>query len=125
MTHGAIEWIEIPVRELESSVEFYEQVFGWKIQREETSADHSPGYVMFQDPSGNVGGGFHSGIKPATEGTLIYISVDSIEDTLRQIARAGGSTLHPTTLIHQDVGWWAAFCDPAGNKVALYESAPK
>jgi uncharacterized protein len=120
MTHGAIEWIEIPTADLTASTGFYESVFGWKIQR-------PPGheqYPMFNDTSGKVGGGFTTSFKPMPEaGMLVYVSVDSIEAILPAIATHGGQTVKPKTLIDPNVGWWASFRDPAGNILGLYERA--
>ena len=52
MPHGAIEWIEIPAKDLKQSPHFYETVFGWKINRD-------PGweqYPMFMDTANQIGG---------------------------------------------------------------------
>jgi hypothetical protein len=122
MKHGAIEWIEIPAKDASASPKFYETVFGWKIQRSE----HMPEYPMFTDTSGNVGGGFDLRGKPAeTGGILLYISVDSIDEILPKIAPNGGKLVKEKTSISADVGWWASFTDPSGNKIGLYESARK
>lgn len=117
MPRGAVEWIEIPVVDMDASVDFYEGVFGWSIQRDEAF----PGYVMFRDPTGNVGGGFHDQINPSQTGPMIYITVDDIDKTLSAIEQAGGGIVTPRTVIDEEIGWHGAFTDPAGNKLGLYE----
>jgi hypothetical protein len=122
MKHGAIEWIEIPSKDATASPKFYETVFGWKIQRSE----QMPEYPMFTDPSGNVGGGFDLRGKPAVAGgVILYISVDSIDAIMPKITSSGGSVATEKTLISAEVGWWASFKDPSGNKIGLYERAKK
>ena len=118
MAKGAIRWIDIPSTDVEASAKFYEQAFGWKITR----SDEWPTYPMFMDSDDKVGGGFTTDIKPSEEpGIVVFISVDSIEDALRDVEAAGGATVHKKTLIHEEVGWWAWFRDPSGNVVALWE----
>lgn len=117
---GTIQYIEIPAADLDRDPAFYETVFGWKVQRDDTA------YVMWQDPSGNFGGGMYTSIKPAAEGgPRIYITVDDIDATLPTIEKAGGALTSPKTLIDEHVGWWAGFTDPAGNAMYLYQSSHK
>ncbi len=119
MTTGAIQYLELPSSDLERDATFYETVFGWKFQRE-------GGYFMFQDPTGNMGGGMYEGLAPATAGgPRIYITVDSIEEIIPAIERAGGTPTDAKTLIDENVGWWAGFLDPAGNAMYLYQSSHK
>ncbi len=118
MTNGQIDWIEIPAHDLDVLPDFYGAVFGWKIQRDE----NFPGFVIYTDTSGNVGGGFYKEIKPAREGGLmVYITVEDIEQTLSKIETSGGATLKTKTLITEQIGWWASFRDPAGNEIRLYQ----
>ncbi len=122
MTHGAIEWVEIPALDLKESPRFYESVFGWKINREHDWEQ----YPMFTDTSGRMGGGFIRSERPAGEGTpLLYISVEDIDAILPVIQQHGGTTAKEKTLIGENVGWWASFRDPGGNTIGLYQSARK
>ncbi|MFI5272850.1 MAG: VOC family protein [Ktedonobacterales bacterium] len=49
---------------------------------------------------------------------LIYIFTDDIDATLAKAEALGAKTLTPKTEIPH--GWFAAFADPAGNRIALY-----
>jgi len=51
----------------------------------------------------------------------VYIMVDSIAESLRQIQAAGGKVLTPRKEIGPDMGAFAAFADPIGNEFGLYE----
>ena len=61
------------------------------------------------------------GDRTADERTRVYIMVDDILDTLRQVESRGGKTLTPRTEISPGMGWFAAFADPVGNEFGLYE----
>jgi predicted enzyme related to lactoylglutathione lyase len=122
MAHGAIEWVEIPARDLQESPRFYESVFGWKINRHAQWEQ----YPMFMDAADKLGGGFVRAEKPAPDGgVLLYISVDDIEAMLPAIEKQGGTKVKEKTLIDESVGWWASFRDPAGNVIGLYQKARK
>jgi predicted enzyme related to lactoylglutathione lyase len=47
--------------------------------------------------------------------------VDSIAESLKRIAEAGGTVVTPRTDIGNDMGAFAAFTDPVGNEFGLYE----
>ncbi|HEX9697567.1 MAG TPA: VOC family protein [Actinomycetota bacterium] len=119
MAHGEIQHVELHTTDNAATQSFYEQVFGWTF-------DHSMGefYLMFQDPSGRVGGGFSKEI-PALGTVVFFVTVDSIEKTLAQAAELGGGVVQDKKLIDANVGSWASFKDPAGNVIGIFESAQK
>lgn len=51
MTRGKMNWIEIPATDQNESISFYEKVFGWKIDPNESN----PEYPMFYDGAGSGG----------------------------------------------------------------------
>lgn len=117
MAHGEIQHVELHTKDNATTQSFYEQIFGWTF-------DHSMGesYLMFQDGSKRVGGGFSSEI-PALDRVVFFVTVDSIDKTLAQAAELGGAVQNEKKLIDANVGSWASFKDPAGNVVGIYESA--
>ena len=121
MTHGAIEWIEIHCDEGGSADlgRFYETVFGWKLQIDQSMPD----YAMFTDTSGNVAGGFTSSHPKGDGSVMIYVTVDTADAALDAVGKAGGATKTPRTLISEEIGYWATFTDPAGNVIGLFERA--
>ena len=56
-----------------------------------------------------------------TDSLLVYVSIDDIDVTIAKAVSPGGKILMPKTEITQ-IGWWAIFADPTGNRVALYTS---
>ena len=115
MPHGKICYLEMPATTAEASAEFYSKIFGWKTRR------RGDGQLAFDDAGGVSGTWVKESDRTPDERTRIYIMVDSIADTLEQIAAAGGLVLTPRTDIGPGMGAFAAFADPAGNDFGLYE----
>ncbi|MGQ9706797.1 MAG: VOC family protein [bacterium] len=117
--------IEIPSICLKTSKEFYENVFGWKV---EIAPDMS--YAMWE-PGEGPGGGFNpvketcSCSKELPEMcSLFYIKVDCIESKTKDIEAAGGKILKTKTEV-AGYGYYAIFEDPAGGVVAIWQSKEK
>ncbi len=123
MPNHPIVHIEFPAADPGAAAKFYADAFDWQLQ-----VDPSFDYHMFS-AEGGPGGGFVKVGATAGPGTvdyktgepLIYIQTDDIEASLAKIESLGGKTLLPKTEIPQ-VGWWALFADPTGNRVGLYTS---
>ena len=116
MSNHPIVHVEIPAQDTAAASKFYAEAFGWTIQH-----DPSFDYYMFQANPG-PGGGFVQigGMGEYKQGeVLIYIGTDDIDATLAKVEASGGKTLQPKTEIPQ-MGWFAYFTDPAGNRIALY-----
>ncbi len=116
MSQHAIVHLDIPATDPAAAGKFYADLFDWKIQ-----VDPTFNYHMFQADAG-PGGGFvqvneAAGYKPGE--VLIYVSTDDIDATLARVEALGGKTLQPKTEIPQ-VGWFAFFADPAGNRIGLF-----
>ena len=120
---NAISWFEIPVTDINRAAQFYETIFGIKL-----NALDMPNIKMrlfpIDDPLGVGGaladsGGFH---KPSgTEGPLIYLNGNpDLSVALGKVEKAGGKVVMPKTLITDEIGYMAFFMDTEGNKVALH-----
>lgn len=126
MPKGILNYIQIPAIDLEKSITFYEQVFGWTVNRHPTVGGvlDQTGYPEFADSTGNNGGGFVLDRPPSRDpGLLPCIAVDSIDDTLSAVLANGGEVVKPKTPILEGVDWEALFRDPAGNTFGLFEEA--
>ena len=108
--------IEIPAADIPAASNFYQELFGWKMQH---AAEFD--YTMWADGSG-YGGGFNklSEENPAGQ-VLVYIDSDDIEADLKKVERLGGTVVMPKTDI-PGTGWYGVFKDPTGNVIALYTS---
>ena len=112
--NGKICYVEIPADDIERSIAFYQQVFGWNVR---TRGD---GSRAFDDGVGQVSGAWRLDRKPMTEvGLLIYIMVDSVTETVEKITAAGGTIVQPIGADAPEIT--ARFSDPAGNILGLYQ----
>jgi predicted enzyme related to lactoylglutathione lyase len=103
---------------------FYQDAFGWQIQ-------HLPEMnysLVMTGPSGDQGPtepGFINGglMQRQDEFTApnIVIDVDNIEDALKAVNEAGGSTVQERMEVG-DMGFAAYFNDTEGNLIGLWES---
>lgn len=117
MPHGKICYLEIPANRAEDSARFYSDIFGWKVRA------RGDGNLAFDD-SGSVSGTWvKEADRTPDERTRVYIMVDSIAESLQQIASGGGRVLTPRTDIGPNMGAFAVFADPVGNEFGLYEEA--
>jgi len=112
--NGQIGWIELYSEDSEESATFYEQAFGWRIQRDASMGD----YIMFTDAAG-LGGGFTKDAPKLAGG--IYLLTDSLESSFEAVEAAGGKKVQDRTPISGEIGSWATFSDPSGNVVGLFE----
>ena len=117
MPHGKICYVEIPANKAEDAAAFYSAIFGWKVRQ------RGDGNLAFDDSGGVSGTWVKEADRTPDERTRVYIMVDSITDSLKQIQAAGGKVLTPRTEIGAAMGAFAAFSDPVGNEFGLYEEA--
>jgi len=107
---------EIPSMDYERSKEFYEALFGWKVEV-------IPGmnYAMI-DIEGGIGGGFTNEYKPETEhGIGLYFEVDDIPATLAKAVKLGGiQAVGKTGIGGGEMGYYGEFRDPDGNLIGVW-----
>ena len=112
--NGKICYIEIPAVDIDRSVAFYQEVFGWNVR---TRGD---GSRAFDDGVGQVSGTWRLNRKPMTDvGLLIYVMVDSVAETVDKVTQAGGTIVQPIGGDAPEIT--ARFTDPAGNILGLYQ----
>jgi uncharacterized protein len=111
LAHGQLCYLQIPVRDVWQSAEFYEKTFGWRVQRPHTSFE-APGLI----------GQWVDDRPPAPDsGLLAWVKVDHIDATLEAVVANGGEVLEAPAL---DGGgrWRATIRDPAGNTLGLAQA---
>ncbi|MBV8389436.1 MAG: VOC family protein [Mucilaginibacter sp.] len=112
--NGKICYVEIPADDVSKSANFYEAVLGWPIRSE------NQGNAAFDDGVGVVSGMWTNQHKPSTEpGLLVYIMMDSVEETVDAIVANGGKIVQPIGMDAPEIT--ARFSDPAGNVFGLYQ----
>ena len=121
---------EMPYEDSKRVSDFYSKAFGWHMQvmGEEfknyvlavtTESDEKTGRP--KDP-GAINGGF---FKKDDENnvTSVVISVDNIEEAIKDIEAAGGKILRQPAEI-PGIGMWAVFIDSEGNRVSILKPSP-
>jgi predicted enzyme related to lactoylglutathione lyase len=125
---GKVVHFEIPAEDLDRAKNFYSSIFGWQLQTmpmpggEYTSVITTPVDQQTQMPTepGAINGGMMQRDE-RTPAPVITIDVEAIDDALKEIEAAGGSTVTPRTAI-SGMGAFAYFKDPEGNVVGLWET---
>jgi predicted enzyme related to lactoylglutathione lyase len=122
---GRVVHFEIPYDDGDRAHTFYESAFGWQLM-----SLPEMGYTLITSgPSGDQGptepgfinGGMMQRQDPYTAPNVV-IDVDNLEDALKAVNQAGGSTVAERQAVG-DMGFAAYFKDTEGNLLGLWESA--
>lgn len=116
-----VNWFEIPVKDMDKAKKFYQAVFGYNLEVHEMDPFTMAFFPMAEGLLPGATGTLIKGQSyvPSHSGTLVYFSVDDIEETLRKINANGGKTLMPKKSIGE-YGFIAHFEDSEGNRLALH-----
>lgn len=113
----AIVHVEIAVTNMKRAKAWYGKVFGWTFQ------DFDKEYTLWNAPGGGTGGGLFVVKKiPAKSAVRAYIQVDDVDTKLKEIKKARGKVVLPRAEV-PNFGWWAAFRDPQGAELYLWQAA--
>jgi uncharacterized protein len=120
---NAVNWFEIPAKEISRAKTFYESIF--EVQMEEMEMSGMK-YAMFpfNPMKGKVGGGLAESPMhtPGLSGSIIYLNANpDLQKVLDRIPTAGGKITMPKTSIGQN-GFMAFFTDTEGNAMALHSN---
>ena len=124
---------EMPYQDQNRVATFYEQVFGWTMNK--TGPEYG-GYVtahtadtdannMVKTP-GTINGGFYPNSPeiPGPKNTRVIVSVDDIKAAMKAVEAAGGKVQGDPVDI-PSIGLWVNFTDSEGNLVGMLQAAPK
>ena len=119
---------EIPADDVERAKSFYGSVFDWDLntmqmdEGEYTIATTTPvDESMMPTEPGGINGGLMRR-SDETPSPVITIDVDDIEQSLKDVEAAGGTTVTPRTPI-PGMGAFGYFKDPEGNVMGLWETS--
>lgn len=119
-TTNPVNWFEIPAADLTRAQAFYERTLGIEMQRQDMGDLKMAWFPMVQDGDGATGTLVQNeNYTPSYAGSLVYFSVESIEEVVARIEPAGGKVLNPKSDIGE-FGFVAHFEDSEGNRVALH-----
>ena len=122
-TH-AIDWFELPARDLDRAQAFYEKLLASTLRRE-AMGDKQLAVFAYSDTG--VGGCLMAGTNvaaPSAEGALVYLNAGpSLDATLARVAAAGGRITTPKVQLPDGMGCFAHIADSEGNRVGLHALA--
>jgi len=125
--YATVSSFEIPTREPERSARFYREVFGWEV---EPLAWGGPPYFrvrtaipVFGTAREGIDGGLTAGGEAGGQPLLVvHVHHATLEECLERIVAGGGKVEMPATRVGE-MGRFARFCDPEGNRLGLWESS--
>jgi predicted enzyme related to lactoylglutathione lyase len=117
---------EIPFDNKQRAMNFYSQIFGWRLQDIPEMKYVIANTVDVDDKqmpkeSGAINGGMMERPKEAPH-PAIYVGVKSVDAAIQKVKAAGGSVVTPRTPI-PGMGAYARITDTEGNIIGLFESA--
>ncbi|MGB0452991.1 MAG: VOC family protein [Bacteriovoracaceae bacterium] len=113
-------YFEIPVNDMDRAIKFYTHVFEVEFSKE---VIHDCGMAFFPYAEGEgIRGALAKGeiYRPSIEGSLIYLTTETIDQTMAKAKELGGEELFPKTEV-PGLGFLAEFKDSEGNRIALFE----
>jgi uncharacterized protein len=123
--HNAINWFEIPVRDLDRAQHFYEAVFDTSLHREQAGPAATLAVFPYDKPG--VGGCLFASVDgphPSQEGAVVYLNAEpSLDAALARAEAAGGKVTLPRTELPEGMGCFAHIADSEGNRVGLHARA--
>jgi predicted enzyme related to lactoylglutathione lyase len=104
-------WFEIPADDPERAKKFYEQVFGWKIEKWEGP---EPYWLVKTGEEGEMGidGGLMPRVGNST--TQNTVGVPDVDEYVKKVVDAGGKVVLPKMAV-PGMGWLAYVTDTEGN----------
>jgi uncharacterized protein len=97
-------WFELWVTDVERAKAFYGGLFGWTFQ---PMADYHPDYWLIDagDGRGTIGALWPTDVEPADAGSVVYVAVTDLAETIGRAQRLGGGLVREPT----DVGDGTSF----------------
>ena len=109
-----LNYVELPVRDVDAAKSFYERAFGWSMTA------FGPTYAA--TVTGDTDVGLQGDVAEATAAPLPVIEVPDLEAALRAVEDAGGRIIRP--IFAFPGGRRFHFVDLSGNEMAAVTSDP-
>ncbi len=123
MKNVTVGWFEIPVKDMDRAIAFYEKVFVCQLDKQDMG-DFQMAWFPWEESGKGAGGSlvYHKEFYETSghAGTLIYFSSEDCEVELGRVVEAGGTIQIPKRLIAPDIGYMGVFLDSEGNRIAIY-----
>lgn len=121
-TTNALNWFEIPAKDIARAKKFYETIFGIEMP-EENMMGMKFAFFPYTPGSGKLSGGIAESPnhQPSSEGVVIYLNANpNLATVLDKVEAAGGKVAMPKMKISDEIGNMAFFIDTEGNKLGLH-----
>ncbi len=118
MQHHTINYIELPVTDMEAAKAFYAAAFDWSFN------DYGPGYQGIRrskDEGEGESGGLCLADAVTTGGPLVILYSSALEDSLQRVTDAGGVV--EKAIFSFPGGRRFEFLDPSGNRLAVWSDS--
>lgn len=112
---------DITVPDMERASRFYEEAFGWKIQKWDGPMEYWL-VVTGDDSEPGINGGLSKG-EPNLKNGELTLDVKSVDEMVGRVTDAGGLVTREKSAI-PGVGWLVAVQDTEGNVFGLMEDDP-
>jgi predicted enzyme related to lactoylglutathione lyase len=112
-------WFEIPARDMDRAVRFYEAVLDTALVRE-TTGPMEMAVFPHQKPGATGAVVRAAGYEPTETGSIVYLHLDDVRPALERAPGAGGAVLLPRTALPDEIGFFAQIRDSEGNRVGLF-----
>lgn len=120
MKTNSINWFEIPARDMDKAVAFYEKVLTVQLRREAFGGEPHAIFPVDKDRQGVTGALVSSPRLTPGAGVVIYLDApDGVKASLARAKAAGGKEVVPHTAIGEN-GFFAVVADLEGNHVGLH-----
>jgi len=116
MANPLISHVEIPSTNLDKTKDFFNKLFGWDFKA------FGNGYLLYNNHKGIMVGLRKVDKINKGENTVFHITVENIDDILKNCIELGGSLKRGKTVIPA-MGWFALFFDPDGNTIGVYQKS--
>ena len=124
---NAINWFELPTRDMDRAVRFYEATLAIALRREVFGDQPHAVFPSKCPPGGHsVAGALVSAphLTPGAAGAIVYLDCkDGVAAALARAQAAGGKVVQPHTSVGEH-GYIAVVDDLEGNRVGLHAMVP-
>ena len=114
-----VSWFEIPAKDFDRAVKFYENLFEIKLNRMEDENEQ----MAFFPAKANVSGAVSKAqnFEPSADGPVIYFnSKGKLDEYIDSCSKSGGKVIQSKTEIEGGHGFFAMALDSEGNRIGFY-----
>lgn len=124
-----INWLEIPVSDMDRAKKFYEQVLKARIELDDKMTPGAKMGMIYTEAMDmkDIGGALvqGKGYTPGESNTLVYLNANETGGCnafLKRVEENGGKITREAFEISPDIGFCGYFTDCEGNRMAVHSS---